>query len=107
MSLSPDGEETHKRGAAGAVFLHFVSFSQLSIHRTCLQLLDAADDDQRYEQLVRREAQRRGVEEQSAASFYQRPLFSATLVDAAYRSVVNATSRAGSTHEVEFRRLQR
>ena len=98
-----------KRGAADPVFVHFSSFSQLSIHRTCTHQHDAAAEHsagaEEYDVLVRREGKRRGFNEQLVAcdQYHQ---FPAALLDAAYRSVVNASSRAHSTHDVEFQRLQ-
>ena len=96
-----------KRGAADPVFLHFASFSHLSVHRSCtLQRQPRLNGDaEPYEELVRREAQRRGLAEPSA-EFCQCHPFSDPPLDAAYHSVVNATSRARSTNDAEFVRLQ-
>ena len=108
-----------KRGASDPVYLHFASFSQLSIHRTCTQqhqqhqqhqqFQDAAADEcngaEQFAELVRREVNRRRLVEQSIEFYHPHP-FSASLLDAAYHSVVNATSRARSTNDAEFGRLR-
>ena len=95
-----------KRGAADPVFLHFSSFSELSLHRTCTHQHDTSAEGgagpEQYELLVRQESKRRGLA--ACGLSHQLP---AALLDAAYRSVVNAASRAHSTNDAEFQRLQR
>ena len=99
-----------KRGAS----LHFGLFSQLSIRRTCTQQRSSTTTWQQkvdysgaeqYEALVRRESERRRLDEQPA-SFYQPHAFSTSQLDTAYHTVEDATSRARSTNDAEFLRLR-
>ena len=103
-----------KRGSSDPIFRHFASFAQLSVHRTCSLRQEhervLADDlacgsADTYEVLLRQEAERRGLRDQPA-EFCQPHLFSLSELDTAYRSVVNATSRARSKNETQFLRLR-
>lgn len=106
--MSCPATHSGKRGASDPVFLHFTSFSQLSVHRTCtLQQQYQGDDNvESYEALVRREAERRRLGGEQPVEFYRPHAFSAALLDAAYHSVVNATSRARSTNDAQYVRLR-
>ena len=119
--MADDGTQRVHRGAADPVYLHFSSFLQMSVHRACTHLLDGykdkdagndVDDDvnaEQYSMLVQNELERCGVDKSLAETFqpYQPYHFSATLLDVAHRSVVNATSRARSTNDAEYGRLRK
>lgn len=124
---SCDSTTQTRRGATHPVFLHFTSFYQLSLHRTCARREDAEKGEtgeadgtniperKRYALLVQMEAARRrlrqrpqqpdGHEDAWPTDSMQRR-FSTALLDAAYHSVVNASSRRHSTNEVQFLRLR-
>ena len=108
------GETTERvyRGAADPVYLFFSSFLQLSVHRACTHLLESASscgckdtDAERYDVLVQCEVTRRGANK-DLVEMYRPYHFSVALLDAAHRSVVNATSRARGTNEAEYARLR-
>ena len=72
-----------------------------------MRVHDASQGEQRYEQLVREESARQGVAVQQLAALFQRPTFSAALLEAAHGTVISATSKKRSSHEIQFQRLQR
>lgn len=125
---SCDSTTQTRRGATHPVFLHYTSFYQLSVHRTCNRREDtdkgetrradgrnAPEGERHYALLVRMEVTRRRQRqrpqqpdghEEAWATTSMRRRFSTALLDAAYHSVVNASSRRNSTNEAQFLRLR-